>query len=168
MIRLAVGLNKLLIIYNSPISDYWKLSYSPQNCIDERTHLLASAIINTCSDFFVFFLPIPTVFSLPIPFRQQLMLFILFAAGLVVCASGVVRIWYIHAAYSSYDRTWFSYPLWISSVLNLYIGIVRLPQLSVVIPCQESVILTPITLDMHRTPSYEAILLHISSFSIRA
>ncbi|THV52343.1 hypothetical protein BGAL_0082g00330 [Botrytis galanthina] len=120
----AIAFDVVIINNCSPISDYWKLSYSPQNCIDERTHLLASAIINTCSDFFVFFLPIPTVFSLPIPFRQQLMLFILFAAGLVVCASGVVRIWYIHAAYSSYDRTWFSYPLWISSVLNLYIGII--------------------------------------------
>lgn len=168
MIRFAVNLKKLLIIHNSPVSDYWKLSYSPQNCIDERTHLLTSAIINTCSDFFVFFLPIPTVFSLPIPFRQQFMLFLLFAAGLVVCASGVVRIWYIHATYSSYDRTWFSYPLWISSVLNLYIGIVRIPQLSVVVSGQESVILTPTTLDMHRTPSHETILLHISSFSIRA
>ncbi|KAF7903703.1 uncharacterized protein EAF01_006752 [Botrytis porri] len=120
----AVAFDVVIINNCSPISDYWKLSYSPQNCIDEQTHLLSSAIINTCSDFFVFFLPIPTVFSLPIPFRQQLMLFLLFAAGLVVCASGVVRIWYIHVTYSSYDRTWFSYPLWISSVLNLYIGII--------------------------------------------
>ncbi|TEY73303.1 hypothetical protein BOTCAL_0080g00310 [Botryotinia calthae] len=120
----AIAFDVVIVNNCSPVSDYWKLSYSPQNCIDERTHLLASAIINTCSDFFVFFLPIPTVFSLPIPFRQQFMLFLLFAAGLVVCASGVVRIWYIHATYSSYDRTWFSYPLWISSVLNLYIGII--------------------------------------------
>ncbi|KAF7860370.1 hypothetical protein EAF04_008497 [Stromatinia cepivora] len=118
----AIAFDVVIINNCSPISDYWKLSYSPQNCINERTHLLTSAIINTCSDFFVFFLPIPTVFSLPIPFRQQFMLCLLFAAGLVVCAAGVVRIYYIHAVYASYDRTWFSYPLWISSVLNLYIG----------------------------------------------
>lgn len=115
----------MLLIFNSPISDYWKLSYSPQNCVNEQAHLLASAIINTCSDFLVFFLPIPTVFSLPIPFRQQFMLCLLFATGLVVCGAGVVRVYYIHTTYSSYDKTWFSYPLWISSILNLYIGIVR-------------------------------------------
>ncbi|KAM3152555.1 hypothetical protein ABEW05_007015 [Botrytis cinerea] len=86
----AIAFDVVIVNNCSPVSDYWKLSNSPQNCIDERTHLLASAIINTCSDFFVFFLPIPTVFSLPIPFRQQFMLFLLFAAGLVVCASGVI------------------------------------------------------------------------------
>ncbi|KAB8297677.1 hypothetical protein EYC80_001485 [Monilinia laxa] len=120
----AISFEVVIINNCSPISDYWKLSYSPQNCIDEQTHLFLSAIINTCTDFFVFFLPIPTVFSLPIPIRQQFMLCLLFAAGLVVCGAGVVRIYYIHTTYSSFDRTWFSYPLWISSVLNLYIGII--------------------------------------------
>ncbi|ESZ92858.1 hypothetical protein SBOR_6766 [Sclerotinia borealis F-4128] len=86
----AIAFDLVIINNCSPISDYWKISFSPQNCINERTHLLTSAIINTCSDFFVFFLPIPTVFSLPIPFRQQFMLFLLFAAGLVVCAAGVI------------------------------------------------------------------------------
>ncbi|QSZ30217.1 hypothetical protein DSL72_004739 [Monilinia vaccinii-corymbosi] len=120
----AISFEVVIINNCSPVSDYWTLSYSPQNCIDERTHLFSSAIINTFTDFVVFFLPIPTVFSLPIPIRQQLMLCLLFAVGLVVCGAGVVRIYYIHATYSSYDRTWFSYPLWISSVLNLYIGMI--------------------------------------------
>ncbi|PQE03809.1 integral membrane protein [Rutstroemia sp. NJR-2017a BBW] len=120
----AIAFEAVIINNCTPISDYWKLSFSPQNCIDERTHILASGIINTLTDFFVFFLPIPTVFSLPIPIRQQVMLSLLFAAGLVVCASGTVRIYYAYLATSNYDRTWYSFPLWISSVLELYIGII--------------------------------------------
>lgn len=108
----------------SPVSAYWTLSLTPQNCINERIHLLIGGIINTMTDFLVFFLPLPTVVGLQIPRRQQLILFFLFGAGFIVCVAGTVRIVYAYKTTSTYDRTWESYGLWIASVLELYIGIV--------------------------------------------
>lgn len=108
----------------SPVSDYWTLSLTPQKCINERTHLLIGGIINTMTDFLVFFLPIPTVLSLKMHRRQQVFVSALFSAGLVVCVAGTVRIYYAWKTTSTFDRTWVSYPLWIASMLELDIGIV--------------------------------------------
>lgn len=77
------------------------------------------------TDFLVFFLPLPTVLSLKMHRRQQVIIFALFGAGLIVCAAGIVRIFYAWKTTSTFDRTWVSYPLWISGVLELDIGIVR-------------------------------------------
>lgn len=116
-----------LSFLSSPVSAYWTLSVKPQNCIDERTHLLVGGIINTLTDFFVVLLPLPTVFALQIPRRQQIILMIIFGAGFVVCVAGICRIYFAYRTTSTYDRTWESYGLWISGVLELYIGIVSQP-----------------------------------------
>jgi hypothetical protein len=120
------------------------------------------------TDFFVFFLPIPTVFSLPIPIRQQVMLSLLFAAGLVVCASGTVRIYYAYLATSNYDRTWYSFPLWISSVLELYIGIVRIPYPNRTSDREWTHHLRSLTYsaDMYRLTCNQAFLFCLLAFSI--
>ena len=107
-----------------PVSAYWTISVTPQTCLDEKVHLLAAGIINTLTDFLVFLLPLPTVLQLKIPRRQQIILTCIFGAGLVVCLAGTVRIWYTWKATTTFDRTWESYGVWISSMLELYIGIV--------------------------------------------
>lgn len=116
--------NLVVIFTCSPVSDYWTLSLTPQKCINERMHLLLGGIINTLTDFLVFLLPLPTVLSLKIHRRQQILLCLLFGAGLIVCIAGTVRIWFAWKTASTYDRTWKSYPLWISSLLELDIGII--------------------------------------------
>jgi hypothetical protein len=108
----------------SPVSAYWTLSATPQKCINEKAHLLAGGVINTFTDFLVFFLPLPTVLALQMPRRQQVILSILFGTGRIVCIAGIVRIVYAHKTTSTFDRTWESYGLWIASCLELYIGIV--------------------------------------------
>lgn len=108
------------------MKDYWTLSFTEQNCIDESANLLAGGILNTISDFIVFFLPIPTVLALQLPFRQRMMVCGIFGAGFVVCIAGCFRIYYAYKTTSTFDRTWVSYGLWVSGVLELYIGIVSL------------------------------------------
>jgi hypothetical protein len=115
----------LVVVFTcSPVSAYWTLSATPQKCINEKAHLLAGGVINTFTDFLVFFLPLPTVLALQMPRRQQVILSILFGAGGIVCIAGIVRIIYAYKTTSTFDRTWESYGLWIASCLELYIGIV--------------------------------------------
>ena len=130
-----MNLNVKMATYSfSPVSEYWTLSITPQKCINERLHLLFAGIINTMTDFLVFFLPIPTLVSLNIPSRQQFMLCLLFGVGFIVCVAGAVRIYFAWIATSTYDRTWTSYGLWIASILELNLGIVG-PRSMLILHC---------------------------------
>jgi hypothetical protein len=110
-----------------PIAAYWTFSLVPQKCIDEKTHLLFQGIINIVSDFFVVMIPIPIVLKLKLPLRQRIFVALLFGCGFVVCFAGIVRTYYFYRLTDGYhDITWDAFPVWISSAIELYIGIVRL------------------------------------------
>lgn len=149
-----LGTNRLC----SPVSAYWTLSFIPQKCIDEKTHLLAGGVINTLTDFLVFFLPLPTVLALKIHIRQQIILCALFGAGLIVCIAGTVRIYYTYRTTTTFDRTWVSYPLWISGTLELDIGIVSEPTLRTRIMAHT--LLRSVLPSQHANHSSRAIYLH--------
>ena len=108
-----------------PPSQYWTLSFTPQSCILEPKTLLVSGIINTISDFLIVILPIPTVWRLRLPSRQQVILGLLFGAGFIVSAAGCVRTVYTYRLTVSNDRTWMASPAWLSSSVELYLGIVN-------------------------------------------
>ena len=95
-----------------------------QNCISEPAHLLAAGIINTSTDFVVVILPIPTVWRLKFAGREQVILVLLFGIGFMVSIAGCVRTVYTYQASVSNDRTWAIYPVWLSSCVELYVGIV--------------------------------------------
>ena len=87
-------------------------------------HLIVGGIINTFTDFGVVLLPLPTVLSLKINRRQQVMLAGLFGAGFAICLAGVFRIYFEFKSMSTFDRTWESFGLWIAGVIELFVGIV--------------------------------------------
>ena len=107
-----------------PISLYWTLSSTPQICISEPAFLLACGIINTITDFLVVVLPIPTVWGLMLPGRQQAILMVLFGFGFIICAAGAIRTVLNYRFDVSNDRTWMAQPVWLSSDMELYLGIV--------------------------------------------
>ncbi|DAA75748.1 TPA_exp: Integral membrane protein [Trichophyton benhamiae CBS 112371] len=107
-----------------PISAYWTLSFHPQECINETAHLLIGTIINIFTDLLVVILPIPTVMGLKLPYRQRIVLALLFGAGFAVCIAGSFKTYYVHAYNVSYDKTWDSYPVWISGTIELYLGVI--------------------------------------------
>ena len=111
---------------DSPVSAYWTLSVQPQNCRPEGRSLLVAGILNTCTDLLVVLLPIPTVWNLKLPKRQQAILVILFSAGLLVVIAGAVRTYWMYRVTETYDRTWMAYPEFISSSVELNVGIVSL------------------------------------------
>jgi hypothetical protein len=74
-------------------------------------------------------IPIPIVLKLKLPLRQRIFVALLFGAAFVVCFAGVVRTYYFYRLTDGYhDITWDAFPVWISSAIELYIGIVRLSQ----------------------------------------
>lgn len=106
---------------------YWTLSFAPQpQCISETKMLLAAGIVNTVTDAVVVILPIPTVWSVKIPVQQQIVLVLLFAAGFFITLVGAVRTYYMYKVNSTYDKTWLAFPVWLTSSVELYVGIVSL------------------------------------------
>ncbi len=69
-------------------------------------------------------LPIRTVWTLQLPTRQVVMVILLFSLGFMSCIAGIIRTYFMYKVTTSYDQTWNSYPVWITSAVELYIGMV--------------------------------------------
>ncbi|KAK6864777.1 hypothetical protein PG990_005785 [Apiospora arundinis] len=126
-----ISLNAFIFIFVTvfqcrQVSDYWTPSASRQNCIDEAAHLEAAGIINTISDFILVFLPIRTVMSLKLPWKQRLIVLLLFSAGFLACIAGIIRVYFTAVMTNDpkFDRTWNSWASWIASVVELGLGII--------------------------------------------
>jgi hypothetical protein len=116
------------LIGSRPISAYWTLSFAPQNCINERIHLVIQGTFNILYDFCVVLIPIPVVLRLNLPLRQRIIVALLFGVGFVVCFAGVVRTYLMYKVTDGYhDVTWAAYPVWSVTAVELYLGIVRHP-----------------------------------------
>ncbi|CZR65357.1 related to L-fucose permease [Phialocephala subalpina] len=115
----------VVIFQCRPPSEYWTLSFKPQpDCISETKHLLAAGIVNTVTDLIVVVLPIPTVWRLKLPIQQQVIVILLFGAGFLVSCAGAVRTYYLYKVTITWDKTWEAFPVWLSSSVELYLGII--------------------------------------------
>ena len=112
------------LISHRPMSAYWTVSSTFQQCISEHTHIFVGGLFNTLTDFLVILLPLPIILSLQVHRRQQILLCLLFGGGVATCITGIIKEWYSWQEDSTYDFTWFSYGVWISSTLELNIGLV--------------------------------------------
>ena len=122
---------------------FWDPAISGK-CLPTRTPYLVNGALNTFTDFYVFLLPIKSVWDLRLPRRQKIGLLVVFAGGLVfvpplpalyyslllttfpsVCIAGAVRIAYLAAVFNpSSDYTWTGTDLWIITAAELDLGIV--------------------------------------------
>lgn len=83
------------------------------------------SIANLLCDILVAVLPIPIIVQLDLPMKRRLGLIALFGLAFVVIFAGSVRIYFVwQALFLSYDETWYTYGLWISSVVELDLGVV--------------------------------------------
>ncbi|KAH9903640.1 hypothetical protein F4778DRAFT_790696 [Xylariomycetidae sp. FL2044] len=126
----VISLNGFLFIIVTifqcrPVSDYWTLSATPQDCIDEGAHLTAASVINTVTDFIVVLLPIKTVIDLDLPAKQRAIVMGLFGAGLVASSAGIVRTYFtwLMTTTPDHDRTWSVWVVSFSSSIELNLGI---------------------------------------------
>lgn len=108
-----------------PASDYWDLLAPQRTCAQEGPPLLSQSIISTVLDGFLYFLPMPTLFSIKLPLKQRIGLMALFGLGSLVVVAGVVRTYYIHVVvYETYDVTWDGVYIWIWTAIEVNLGVI--------------------------------------------
>ena len=122
----------LLLLQCRPLAGYWTLfpPPTPRNCLNEpRTHLIAGCW-NTIMEATLVVLPTIIVLrSRSLPRRQMIVVTCLFAAGWLVVLVGAVRTYllYVQTTAPDDDFTWLSWVSYLTSSVELYLGIVSLP-----------------------------------------
>ncbi|KAK5631826.1 hypothetical protein RRF57_007540 [Xylaria bambusicola] len=109
-----------------PVSYGWTLHLAPGNCINEEAHIFSANIINTVTDFAVVLLPIRTAMRIQLSPRQRAIVAGLFGVGLVASAVGIARTFFTWLLLNApdYDVTWNSWYVWLTSLIELYLGII--------------------------------------------
>ncbi|KAK3902389.1 hypothetical protein C8A05DRAFT_15556 [Staphylotrichum tortipilum] len=108
-----------------PLSSYWNLARTSQDCIEEAPILFAYACATVIFDFFVWALPLPTIYRTSLPLSQRLALIALFSVGLCVVVAAGVRIYYLDIVMTkTYDVTWEGTHLWMWVAVEANLGII--------------------------------------------
>ncbi|MCJ1473090.1 hypothetical protein MMC13_001740 [Lambiella insularis] len=141
--------NVLTCIFQcSPIPAAWDLSITEKTCVDINAFYLANAALNIATDLLSYALPIRLVLKLQVPFKQKVILFVMFFLGLLyvspfpssahpptptshtnhpppssACISSIVRITFIPLLLSDPDATWAITAAMYWSVIETNIGI---------------------------------------------
>ncbi|KAK3896409.1 hypothetical protein C8A05DRAFT_48487 [Staphylotrichum tortipilum] len=109
----------------SPLSSYWNLARMTIDCIDETLPLFAYAYLSVVYDFFVWALPLPTIYRAGLPLSQRLALIALFSVGLFVVVAAAIRIYYLDVVLrQTYDVTWEGSHLWLWTAVEANLGII--------------------------------------------
>lgn len=108
-----------------PISSYWRLKADHRDCIPEGPPLMVQSTLNVVTDFMIYALPIPTLFSLSLPWGQRIGLAILFSVGGVIVVAGSFRAYWIHyTLFRTYDATWEGYQIWVWTAVETNVGVI--------------------------------------------
>lgn len=85
-------INVLVILFPcNPVQKAWDRDI-PGKCLPLLTFIIASAAINIATDIAVVVLPIQMLWTIRIPLRQKISLYILFGLGGGACIAGAVRL----------------------------------------------------------------------------
>ncbi|ROV90820.1 hypothetical protein VPNG_09842 [Cytospora leucostoma] len=106
-----------------PISYFWNKTIEGGHCIPSPliTIGLTSAIISCLGDMFIFAMPIPVVLSLNINTRKKIALACVFAVGLFVITTSIVR--WVALLGTKSDITWNQVEAGVWTYLEISIGI---------------------------------------------
>ena len=111
--------------FSRPISSYWKLKSDHRDCIPEGPPLVVQSTLNVVTDFMIYALPIPTLFSLSLPWSQRIGLVVLFSVGGVIVVAGSFRAYWIHyTLFRTYDATWEGYQIWVWTAVETNVGVI--------------------------------------------
>ncbi|KAI1121107.1 hypothetical protein F5Y10DRAFT_109334 [Nemania abortiva] len=109
-----------------PISSAWVIPETPYYCINEKAHLMSANIINTITDFVVVLLPIRATMTFQLSSKQRAIVISLFGIGLIASSVGIARTYFtwLQLTAADYDTTWHSWYAWLSSLIELHLGII--------------------------------------------
>ncbi|KAI9045551.1 uncharacterized protein KD926_007967 [Aspergillus affinis] len=92
------------IFFCVPVHAFWDPS-APQHCLPKSVVWSLNASIQIVSDLIIVVLPMPVLTQLRLPKRQKTALIVVFALGLFVCATSVVRLGTVIELIKSDDPT---------------------------------------------------------------
>ncbi|KAI5868176.1 hypothetical protein GGS23DRAFT_591970 [Durotheca rogersii] len=123
-----ISLNSLIFIMVSicqctPLSEYWRLSFEPQNCINRNVHLMAASIITTVTDFLVVLLPIKITTGLDLPPKQSRVVICLFGIGFIASSVGIARTYFTWVLTTDFDLVWNAWAVWFTSTVELNLDV---------------------------------------------
>lgn len=130
IVAYSIALTLAPILGCQPISAFWDqvdarkiLKGYRYTCFDEGADVLVASIISVVQDFITALLPTFLYWNLQVPFRQKVALFGIFAIGYGVVALGGLRVYYTwRTFYQTYDVTWSTWDLMLTTLLELHIG----------------------------------------------
>lgn len=99
----------VIVFTCDPISAYWNqlntqwLAKHSYHCVNGGATVLAAAIVSAVQDCMAALMPILLFRNLQLPRKAKILLHLIFAVGLVTCAIGIVRSYYI---YTTFFTTW--------------------------------------------------------------
>ncbi|KAH8689164.1 putative plasma membrane protein Pth11-like protein [Talaromyces proteolyticus] len=110
-------------------------------CINMTTFWYLNAGFNILSDLVLIFLPIPVIVKLQLPTQQKILLCGIFAVGIFVCITSILRLSSLNIATSHHDITWNSISSSIWTIIESNLGIICAclpalqPIISGIFPC---------------------------------
>ncbi|KAF2856275.1 hypothetical protein T440DRAFT_104161 [Plenodomus tracheiphilus IPT5] len=108
-----------------PITSYWTFTADHRDCIAEGPPLVVQSTLNVVTDFMIYALPIPTLFSLSLPWSQRIGLIVLFSVGGVIVVASSFRAYWVHyTLYETYDATWQGYQIWVWTAVETNVGVI--------------------------------------------
>jgi hypothetical protein len=130
IVAYTIALTLAPILGCNPISAFWdrvdtlkRLQGYEFECFDEGADLFAASIISASQDLLTAILPTFLYWNLQISIRQKAALFGIFAIGYGVVALGGLRAYYSwRTFYETYDITWSTHDIFITSVIELHVG----------------------------------------------
>ncbi|KAK3399596.1 kinetochore complex Sim4 subunit Fta1-domain-containing protein [Sordaria brevicollis] len=124
IVAMNVGSFILLFTQCTPLTSYWDIAKSNDDCIPEGFPLMAQAILTAVADFIVWVLPLPTFYKAQIPIHQRVILIVLFSFGLFVVFAACIRTYWIHyVVWQTWDPTWEGIQLWAWTAVEIHLGI---------------------------------------------
>lgn len=88
-----------------PIAKFWSTDLKG-TCLNERSIILADAVVSVVSDMVILLLPLPLTLSLQMPTKKKIRVMGILGAGGLACASSIVRLVFIVYTASSPDSTY--------------------------------------------------------------
>ncbi|PLB52725.1 hypothetical protein P170DRAFT_454011 [Aspergillus steynii IBT 23096] len=111
------------IFFCIPVHAFWDPA-APQNCLPKTAVWCLNAAIQIVSDLIIVILPMPVLTHLRLPKRQKLVLIVVFALGLFVCATSVVRLGAVIQLLNSNDASKANAPAALWSFIETNVAII--------------------------------------------
>ncbi|PGG99777.1 hypothetical protein GX51_06149 [Blastomyces parvus] len=119
----TIGSSTATVFQCTPIRRAWQRQI-PGTCINLTISWYSNAAFSILSDLAILILPMPVIKSLLLPKKEKLGLMSIFAVGIFVCITSVVRSLTLDVATKNFDVTWSSIDSSMWTILETNIAII--------------------------------------------